>query len=105
VEQFNSAFDDCVAYAGIEFHYPPKSKHVGGDHAAKWETSYLMYLRPDCADMSVYLNRDDDKLIGVGGIDPRQEASVEVGRKGVELIVDGMVKKALDLLEEVKKRK
>ena len=71
VKKFNRDFKDTQAFAGIEFHYPAKSKHVGGDHAAKWETSYLWYLRPDCVDMSVFLNRNSEPLIGVGGIDPR----------------------------------
>ena len=101
VKKFNSDFKDSQAFAGIEFHYPPKSKHVGGDHAAKWETSYLWYLRPDCVDMSVFLGRDTEPLIGVGGIDPRREASVEVGRKACDLIVKGMVRKAEDLIARV----
>lgn len=98
-EQFNRDFKDTQAFAGIEFHYPPKSKHVGGDHAAKWETSYLWYLRPDCVDMSIFLGRDKEPLIGVMGIDPRKEASVEVGRKACDLIVDGMVRKAKGLIK------
>jgi len=98
VKKFNKDFKDTQAFAGIEFHYPAKSKHVGGDHAAKWETSYLWYLRPDCVDMSVFLGRNTEPLIGVGGIDPRQEASVEVGRKACDLIVKGMVRKAKDLM-------
>jgi len=98
VERFNSEFKDTQAFAGIEFHYPPKSPHVGGDHAAKWETSYLWYLRPDCVDMSVHLGREDEGLIGVVGIDPRKEATVELGRKGCDLIVDGMVRKAKELI-------
>jgi len=97
-EQFNRDFKDTTAFAGIEFHYPPKSKHVGGDHAAKWETSYLWYLRPDCVDMSVFLGRENEPLIGVMGADPRREASIEVGRKGSGLIVDGMVRKARQLI-------
>ena len=101
VKKFNGDFKDTQAFAGIEFHYPPKSKHVGGDHAAKWETSYLWYLRPDCVDMSVFLGRDTEPLVGVGGIDPRQEASVEVGRKACDLIVKGMVRKAKDLMASV----
>jgi creatinine amidohydrolase len=100
VEKFNSESRGTLAFAGIEFHYPGKTKHVGGDHAAKWETSYLWYLRPDCVDMSVYLGRENDPLIGVGGIDPRKEASIEVGRKACNLIVDGMVGKARDLIEK-----
>ena len=101
VKKFNRDFKDTQAFAGIEFHYPAKSKHVGGDHAAKWETSYLWYLRPDCVDMSVFLNRNSEPLIGVGGIDPRQEASVEVGRKACDLIVKGMIRKAKDLMASV----
>ncbi|MHC4591545.1 MAG: creatininase family protein, partial [Planctomycetota bacterium] len=55
VRRFNGEFKDTQVYAGIEFHYCRKTPKVGGDHAAKWETSYLWYLRPDCVDMSVYL--------------------------------------------------
>jgi len=42
--------------------------------------------------------REDESLIGVGGIDPRQEASIEVGRKACDLIVEGMVRKAKELI-------
>ena len=84
VVRFNRNFKDTQAFAGIEFHYPRKSPHVGGDHAAKWETSYLWYLRPDCVDMSVFLGREKEPLIGVMGTDPRKEASIEVGRKACE---------------------
>lgn len=100
VEKFNKNFKDTRAFAGIEFHYPPETPDVGGDHAAKWETSYLWYLRPDCVDMSIYLGREDEPLIGVGGIDPRKEASIEIGRKACDLIVEGMVRKAKELIEK-----
>lgn len=102
VERFNAAFDDTQAFAGIEFHYPPQSEEVGGDHAAKWETSYLWYLRPDCVDISVYLGREDEPLVGVMGIDPRRAASVEVGRRACDLIVEGMIQKARELIERTK---
>ncbi len=100
VKRFNEAYKDTQAFAGIEFHYPPKSPHVGGDHAAKWETSYLWYLRPDCIDMSVYLGREAESLVGVFGEDPRKTATVEIGRKGCDLIVEGMVRKAKQLLKQ-----
>jgi creatinine amidohydrolase len=100
VEQFNRDFKDTRAFAGIEFHYPRKTKKVGGDHAAKWETSYLWYLRPDCVDMSVFLGRQDEPLIGVAGEDPRGTASVELGRQACELIVEGMVRKARQLIRQ-----
>jgi hypothetical protein len=98
VERFNAEFADTRAYAGIEYHYVRKTRHVGGDHAGKWETSYLWYLRPDCVDLSVYRGREDEPLVGAGAIDPRKEASVEVGRKACDLIVQGMVRKAEQLL-------
>ena len=98
VDRFNREFRDTQAFAGIEFHYPGKTSKVGGDHAAKWETSYLWYLRPDCVDMSVFLGREGEPLIGVGGEDPRKEASVEVGRRACDLIVEGMVRKAGQLI-------
>jgi creatinine amidohydrolase len=101
VERFNAKFKDTQAFAGIEFHYPSKTPEVGGDHAAKWETSYLWYLRPDCVDISVYLGRANEPLVGVWGIDPRKEASIEVGRRACDLIVDGMVKKARELIKKV----
>jgi len=104
VERFNARFSDTRAFAGIEFQYPRKTPHVGGDHAAKWETSYLWYLRPDCVDMSVYRGRADERLIGVGGIDPRSEAGVEIGRKACDLIVEGMVRKARQLIRQVDRK-
>jgi creatinine amidohydrolase len=99
VDRFNAAFADTQAFVGIEFHYPPQTDQVGGDHAAKWETSYLWYLRPDCVDMSIYLGRQDEPLVGVMGADPRQEASIELGRAACNLIVEGMVRKAGELIE------
>jgi creatinine amidohydrolase len=99
VETFNAAFSDTQAFAGIEYHYPGETEDVGGDHAAKWETSYLWYLRPDCVDMSVFLDRHDDQLIGVVGDDPRCEASVELGRKACALIAEGMTAKAKELID------
>jgi creatinine amidohydrolase len=106
IERFNKKFKDTQAFAAIEPCYVQadgKHPHSGGDHAAKWETSYLWYLRPDCVDMGVYLGRDpEEKLVGVGGIDPRKEATIEVGRKGCRLIVDGMVRKAKELIAKTR---
>jgi creatinine amidohydrolase len=101
VKRFNERFKDTQVFAGIEFDYPKKTPEVDGDHAAKWETSYLWYLRPDCVDMSVYLNRDNEQLIGVMGIDPRKTASIEIGNRACNLIVDGMVRKARQLIADV----
>lgn len=104
VEQFNRDVADTQAFAGIEFHYPPKSDRVGGDHAAHWETSYLWYLRPDCVDLSIYRGREAEPLVGVGGQDPRQHASVELGRTACDLIVAGMVRKATQLIAKTRRK-
>jgi len=109
IDEFNERNADCQAYAGIEYRFGPGGKpsaKVGGDHAAMWETSYLMYLRPECVDMTVFRGRDpEEKLIGVLGDDPRTTASKELGRKACRLIVDGMVSKGNELLKKVKRRR
>jgi len=75
---------------------------VGGDHAAKFETSFMMYLHPDKVDVE-RLNASRDGLGGVDerinymgdeyrghpcyglvGIDPRAHASAAVGRENTE---------------------
>ena len=101
VEKFNMKFKSAQAFAGDVIHYARKTADVASDHAAKWETSYLWYLRPECVDMSVYLGRDKEPLIGIIGADPREEASVEIGRKASDLIVEGMVRKADQLIRQV----
>jgi creatinine amidohydrolase/Fe(II)-dependent formamide hydrolase-like protein len=72
-----------------------------GDHAAKWETSILMYLRPDLVEMDTLPQDLDVKLWGVGGLDPRVHASPEVGRTICEAIIDRVGRRALDLLAEM----
>lgn len=98
VERCNARFPDTQAFAGTEVDYVSPTPEVGGDHAAKWETSYLWYLRPDCVDMSIYAGRGEEPLLGVRGIDPRGKATIESGRRACELIVEGMVRKARELL-------
>jgi creatinine amidohydrolase/Fe(II)-dependent formamide hydrolase-like protein len=99
VERFNQNFKDTQAFAGTEFHYPSKTEAGGKDHAAKWETSYLWYLRPDCVDMSIYLGREAEPLAGVIGFDPRKEASIEIGRRACKLILEAMTERAEQLMK------
>lgn len=107
IREFNQKYNDCQSYAGIEYHYgpdPETRRRVGGDHAAKWETSYLMALRPECVDLSVYRGRNlKEKLVGVIGEDPRITASKQLGEKAIELIVLGMIRKGNILLNKIKK--
>jgi len=75
------------------------------DHAAKWETSNMMFFYPDCVDLSELgtgpINLDMKPPSGIGGLDPREHASVEVGRRNVELAAEAIGRKAQELLESL----
>jgi creatinine amidohydrolase len=72
-----------------------------GDHAAKWETSLLWALRPELVDMSRLPADPSQPLIGVGGVDPRKEASAGFGWTAAGHVADRMAAKARELLAEV----
>ena len=93
-------FAGTRACCGIGFHYAGHPR-VGGDHAGHRETGYLWYLRPGCADLSVFLGRRDEPLVGVGGKGPRRHAILELGRRACRRTVRGMVAKARRLVAEV----
>lgn len=76
---------------------------AGGDHAAKWETSAMLYLHPDTVDMGAlggdpaddiagpdektnWLGEEyrDHPCYGIVGIDPRAYATAELGRTHTE---------------------
>ena len=72
------------------------------DHAAKWETSNMMFFYPDLVDMSELgdgpLNLDMKPPSGIGGLDPREHASAKVGGRNVELAAEAIGRKAQELL-------
>ena len=70
-----------------------------GDHAGAWETSLMMALRPELVDLSVLPQDPGEKLIGVGGRDPRVHASPEFGERGVEAVVKAITSRAGQMLE------
>jgi creatinine amidohydrolase len=73
------------------------------DHAAKWETSNMMFFYPELVDLSALgdgpLAPDMKPPDGIGGLDPRRHASVEVGRRNVELAAQAIGRKARGLLK------
>jgi creatinine amidohydrolase len=77
----------------------------GSDHAAKWETSNMMFFYPDLVDMSELgegpINLDMKPPSGIGGLDPRKHASAEVGRRNAELAAAAIGRKARELLESL----
>ncbi len=79
-----------------------ESAECGSDHAAKWETSDMLYLYPDRTDLAELgsgpIELDMSPPSGIGGEDPREHASASVGRRCVELAADAIGKKAGELL-------
>lgn len=77
------------------------------DHAGHWETSLMMYLRPDLVDLKQIEHEDLEsfegrKKAGIWGKDPRKYASPELGRKIAEYIATQIGRKAQELLASLK---
>jgi len=77
------------------------------DHAAHWETSLMMYLRPELVDISRIkgddLDSDDGrKEAGIFGRDPRKFASRELGKRIANRIADRIGSKVQELLKTMK---
>jgi creatinine amidohydrolase len=72
------------------------------DHAAKWETSNMMFFYPELVDMAELgsgpLAPDMRPPDGIGGLDPRKHASAKVGQRNIELAIAAIGKKAQELL-------
>jgi len=77
----------------------------GSDHAAKWETSDMMFFYPGLVDLSELgtspLAPKMKPPDGIGGLDPRKHASTEVGKRNVDLAAEAIDKKARELLESL----
>ncbi len=84
---------------------------VGGDHAAKYETSSMLYLHPETVDMTRLSGQPTDDVggpdervnwmgdeyrdhpcYGLVGIDPRAHASAEVGRENTDRLIEFLTK-------------
>jgi creatinine amidohydrolase/Fe(II)-dependent formamide hydrolase-like protein len=97
--------DKTVAGMGLWEITLSRGPDSGTDHAAKWETSNMMFLYPDLVDMSTLGNgplapnmKPPD---GIGGQDPRKYASAAIGRRNIELAAQAIGKKAKELLESL----
>jgi creatinine amidohydrolase len=82
-----------------------RSKDSNTDHAAKWETSDMMFFYPGLVDLSELgsgpLAPKMKPPDGIGGLDPRKHASTDVGEKNVDLAAEAIGKKARELLESL----
>lgn len=78
------------------------------DHAAKWETSNMMFFYPELVEMRALgdgpLAPDMKAPDGIGGLDPRKHASAAIGRRNVELASRSIGNKARELLEKLPPR-
>ncbi len=97
--------DKTVAGMGLWEITLSRGPDSGTDHAAKWETSNMMFLYPNFVDMSTLgdgpLAPNMKPPDGIGGQDPRQYASAKVGRRNIELAAQAIGKKAKELLESL----
>jgi creatinine amidohydrolase len=97
--------DKTIAGMGLWEITLSRGPDSGTDHAAKWETSNMMFLYPSLVDMSTLgdgpLAPNMKPPDGIGGLDPRKYASAEVGRRNIELAAQAIGKKAKELLESL----
>lgn len=100
-----------IGFAMMEGSLNLNDPDVGMDHAAKWETSLLMALKPKLVEMKRIENVDQNEIesgkgmnaagCGISGKDPRLHASKEVGEKAIEKIANKIGQKAKELLSSI----
>ena len=97
--------DKTVAGVGLWEITLSRCDESNTDHAAKWETSNMMFFYPELVDISALgdgpLAPNMKPPDGIGGLDPRKHASIEVGRRNVELASQAIGRKAKELLESL----
>ena len=80
----------CQMWALPEYEAYMGEGPARSDHAAIWETSILMELRPELVNLAALDDHSDDPLAGVYGTDPRR-ATLDLGKETVDGIVAGLV--------------
>ncbi len=97
--------DGTVAGMGMWEITLSECKESATDHAAKWETSNMMFFYPRFVDMAALgtepLAPNMGPPDGIGGLDPREHASAAVGERNVELASAAIGNKARELLESL----
>jgi len=110
IDMINKALEPVVAdgsITGIGLWEVTLSRGAesGTDHAAKWETSDMMFFYPELVDLSELgtgpLAPKMKPPDGIGGLDPRKHASTNVGEKNVDLAAEAISNKAKELLESL----
>lgn len=104
VSDFNESQEKSVAWAFADYEMTA-DEGFPAEHGARYETSYLMYFRPELVDLA-RLPKDRDievKLDGIGGPDPRN-ASAKDGRDASIVLVKNAVPKISELLKQVQSK-
>jgi creatinine amidohydrolase len=99
--------DGSVAGIGLWEISLSRGPESNTDHAAKWETSDMMFFYPGLVDISELgtgpLAPNMKAPDGIGGLDPRKHASTEVGERNVDLAAEAIGQKAVELLKSLPK--
>ena len=99
VELFNlQSRDEATAWACTGYELVRNELPNAGDHAAAWETSLMLALRPELVDLSRLPSNPSTPLVGVRGQDPRRYASKEYGEQGIAACVGAINTKIAELL-------
>jgi creatinine amidohydrolase len=101
VLQFNqrehSKRNGMLAWAFVDYQLVQDRYAVAGDHAAGWETSHMLALRPETVDLSLLPPRGQ-KPVGVGGRMDPLDATAEFGREVFEAAAEVAVQEVADRL-------
>jgi creatinine amidohydrolase len=102
VLQFNqreySKRHGMLAWAFVDYLLVRDQYDCAGDHAGGWETSQMLALHPQTVDLSL-LPRKGEKLVGVGGRMPPQDATADFGRETLETAAELAVREVRHRLE------
>ena len=97
--------DGTIAGVGLWEITLSRCEESNTDHAAKWETSNMMFFYPDR--VNIFELGEEEIILdmrapwGIGGLDPRKHASAEVGKRNVELASKAIGEKAKELLDSL----
>jgi len=81
-----------------------------GDHGAANETSYMMHFAPGRVDLSQLPTIEQEptmdwRAYGIGGLDPRTNASADRGKRQMDLLIERAVPEILAALDEASPKK
>jgi len=90
--------DGTVAGVGLWEITLSQGPESATDHAAKWETSNMMFFYPELVDLAALgtgpLAPNMKAPDGIGGLDPRVHASAKAGQRNIELAAEAIGRKA-----------